>query len=138
VNVEFFAYLFKSQGYIGALQSTAEFIRDGQDLNYGNFCRVDLPLIPLEEQRAIAKYIARATIGLDKENVRLTHEIDLLREYRTRLVADVVTGKLDVRAAAAALPQDELPSTTEAGALNADDDLDTLDESEPNDEETAA
>jgi type I restriction enzyme S subunit len=113
-------------------------IRDGQDLNYGNFCRVDLPLIPLEEQRAIAKYIARATIGLDKENVRLTHEIDLLREYRTRLVADVVTGKLDVRAAAAALPQDELPSTTEAGALNADDDLDTLDESEPNDEETAA
>ncbi len=49
-----------------------------------------------------------------------------------------MTGKLDVRAAAAALPQDELPSTTEAGALDADDDLDTLDESEPNDEETAA
>ena len=37
---------------------------------------------------------------------RLEREIDLLREYRTRLVADVVTGKLDVRAAAASLPEE--------------------------------
>ena len=33
-------------------------------------------------------------------------EIDLLREYRTRLIADVVTGKLDVREAAAKLPEE--------------------------------
>jgi type I restriction enzyme S subunit len=37
---------------------------------------------------------------------RLEREIELLREYRTRLVADVVTGKLDVREAAARLPED--------------------------------
>ena len=34
-------------------------------------------------------------------------EIALLREYRTRLIADVVTGKLDVREAAAGLPDDD-------------------------------
>jgi type I restriction enzyme S subunit len=34
-------------------------------------------------------------------------QIVLLSEYRTRLIADVVTGKLDVRAAAAALPESE-------------------------------
>jgi type I restriction enzyme S subunit len=33
-------------------------------------------------------------------------EIALLREYRTRLIADVVTGKLDVREAAAGLPDE--------------------------------
>ena len=33
-------------------------------------------------------------------------EIDLLREYRTRLIADVVTGKLDVREAASVLPEE--------------------------------
>ena len=33
--------------------------------------------------------------------------MDLLREYRTRLIADVVTGKLDVREAAARLPDEE-------------------------------
>jgi hypothetical protein len=36
----------------------------------------------------------------------IEREIDLLREYRTRLVADVVTGKLDVREAAARLPEE--------------------------------
>jgi type I restriction enzyme S subunit len=35
---------------------------------------------------------------------RVSGEVDLLREYRTRLIADVVTGKLDVREAAAKLP----------------------------------
>ena len=35
-------------------------------------------------------------------------EIELLREYRTRLIADVVTGKLDVREAAADLPEVDL------------------------------
>ena len=49
--------------------------------------------------------------GVNTAISRLEREIELLREYRTRLIADVVTGKLDVREAAAALP-DEL-----AGAL---------------------
>ena len=38
--------------------------------------------------------------------VSAENEISLLREYRTRLIADVVTGKLDVREAAARLPDD--------------------------------
>ncbi len=37
---------------------------------------------------------------------RYEREITLLREFRTRLTADVVTGKLDVRAAAAQLPEE--------------------------------
>ncbi|MBK6733134.1 MAG: hypothetical protein IPG61_03445 [bacterium] len=61
---------------------------------------------------------------------RLQREIDLLREYRTRLIADVVTGKLDVREAAAQLP-DEAP----LGAV--EDDADLGDEIEAADEEAA-
>lgn len=41
---------------------------------------------------------------LENAILRIESEIELLREYRTRLVADVVTGKLDVRAVAATLP----------------------------------
>ena len=37
---------------------------------------------------------------------RARRQIDLLREYRTRLIAAVVTGKLDVREAAANLPEE--------------------------------
>ena len=38
---------------------------------------------------------------------RARRQIELLEEYRTRLIADVVTGKLDVRAAATGLPDEE-------------------------------
>lgn len=44
--------------------------------------------------------------GLNTAIARYEREIALLREYRTRLTADVVTGKLDVRAAAAQLPEE--------------------------------
>jgi type I restriction enzyme S subunit len=52
---------------------------------------------PLEEQSAIVQYVDGATANLDKSIGAAHREIDLLREYRTRLIADVVTGKLDVR-----------------------------------------
>ncbi len=66
-----------------------------------------LPIIqpPVEEQHQIVRAIQRETADLNIALSRLEHEIELLREYRTRLVADVVTGKLDVRAAAARLPE---------------------------------
>jgi len=42
--------------------------------------------------------------AIDAAMARARRQIDLLGEYRTRLIADVVTGKLDVREAAAELP----------------------------------
>ena len=99
VDVEFFSYLFKSQAYIQALQSTANFIRDGQDLNFNNFCAVDLPFPPTEEQRRMAVALVEATANTDTTIARARRQIKLIEEYRTRLIADVVTGKLDVREA---------------------------------------
>jgi type I restriction enzyme S subunit len=52
-------------------------------------------------------------------------EIELIREYRTRLIADVVTGKLDVREAASALPATE---ETESPAVAADLEKEELEE----------
>lgn len=121
VDVGFFSYLFKSRGYIGALQSTADFIRDGQDLNFANFCGVDLPVPPLEEQRRIADSLQEALDDASRVMTRAEREIELLNEYRTRLIADVVTGKLDVRDAAAALPEvDPLAEADDADDLDAD------------------
>jgi type I restriction enzyme, S subunit len=73
------------------------------------------------EQEAISGYIASETASLLLAEERLTREIGLLREYRTRLISDVVTGKLDVRQAAANLTDDEL-------AAEPFYDLDPLDE----------
>ena len=51
---------------------------------------------PLDEQQAIVKWIEASTRGLLSTVERAEREINLLREYRTRLIADVVTGKLTV------------------------------------------
>lgn len=97
VCTQYFKWLLKSKSYIKALQGTSEFIRDGQDLRYSNFVKVDLPLIPLEEQKAIAEYITTAVAEIDNALPVFQKEIELLREYRTRLISDVVTGQIDVR-----------------------------------------
>ena len=64
-----------------------------------------LPVPPGREQKRIADQIDKATAGIDAAIGRARRQIDLLREYRTRLIADVVTGKLDVRETAASLPE---------------------------------
>ena len=58
---------------------------------------------PLHEQAAIVTYLDKATADIDAAIDRAHREIELLGEYRTRLIADVVTGKVDVREAAAEL-----------------------------------
>lgn len=87
---------------------------------------------PTEEAAAIAGYLETETAGLQTTVSRLEREIELLREYRTRLVADVVTGKLDVRGAVVYLPDEA------ASEALAPDDIDALDEVELSDEEVAA
>ena len=55
------------------------------------------PFPPRVEQETIARYLD-ATLGkLEQAGERANREVSLLREYRTRLISDVVTGKLDVR-----------------------------------------
>jgi type I restriction enzyme S subunit len=92
-----------------------------------------LPLLwcPTREQKDIVAHIGTASAPLNLAISRLEREIELLREYRTRLIADVVTGKLDVREAAAGLPEE---SATDV----AQDVPDVVDETEPADEEVVA
>ena len=104
---------------------TAQFNISPQDIE-----RVWVTIPPLSEQASILVSISDATGPLLLHHAQLARQIDLLREYRARLVADVVTGKLDVRAAAAALP-DEAPDDGEPLAPDdyyaADDDVDATD-----------
>ena len=64
---------------------------------------IGIPAVP--EQILIVDYIATRTSGISAVQEAVQREIALLDEYRTRLIADVVTGKLDVRKAATALPE---------------------------------
>ncbi len=61
-------------------------------------------LPPLKEQAQIITFLDGASSAVDETVIRTKKEIRLLNEYRTRLISDVVTGKLDVREAAESLP----------------------------------
>ena len=69
------------------------------------FLQAPFPVPPLLDQIAIVRFLDRATAKMGAAIDRAGRQIDLVKEYRSRLIADVVTGKLDVRDAAAALPE---------------------------------
>ena len=73
-------------------------------LSHSGILSAAIPLPPVEEQAAIVAHLDKLTSDIDAAIAHTRREIELLEEYRTRLIADVVTGKLDVREAAANLP----------------------------------
>ena len=75
---------------------------------------------PRSEQDAICRELDEGVAEIASATKRAESEIDLIREYRTRLIADAVTGKLDVRGV-------ELPALDDAEAL---DDIDTAEDAE--------
>ena len=82
---------------------------------------------PPIEQAAIVEYLDTATAHINPTIAHARRQIELLEEYLTRLIADAVTGKLDVRQAAAQLPEeaeDGAPVDADAFIVdNWDDDL---------------
>ena len=95
VEGAFFAHVFKSQAYIKELQSTSNLVRDGQALRFENFSLVDLPVIPSDEQQAIAAFLDRETGKIDALVAKKKRLIELLQEKRTAFITHAVTKGLD-------------------------------------------
>ena len=96
--------------------------KDGLSLDDVKNYPIILP--PLHEQEQAVEWIdARLSSALRTAN-KAERQIDLLKQYRTRLIADVVTGKLDVSDAATALPKvDPLAGGDMDGPSDTDVDL---------------
>ena len=108
VERDFLYYVFRAM--------KPELVREAPVNTQGNLNieRIDskaIAIAPINEQRLIVRQIETSTAELNTATNQAKREIDLLREYRTRLTADVVTGKLDVRGAATGLPEiDPMPA----------------------------
>jgi type I restriction enzyme S subunit len=95
---------------------------------------------PRAEQDAIAKYLDNELAEVVRAQILAEKEIALVREYRTRLIADVITGKLDVREAAARLPHetDDTQSLDEIDTLLDSDEIDETSDLDSTPEEIEA
>ena len=76
------------------------------NLNTGILRGIPLALPPIHEQKKILVGISEEGHSIDRALENSRRQIEMLEEYRTRLIADVVTGKLDVREAAVRLPEE--------------------------------
>ena len=91
----YFAHLLKSTPYIQALRRTTDLIRDGQELRFSNFAQVSLPVVPLEEQRAIATFLDRETGKIDALIAEQEKLLRLLAEKRQATISHAVTKGLN-------------------------------------------
>jgi type I restriction enzyme, S subunit len=96
---------------------------------------ISVPLAPSDEQVAIAEWLDEQLHGLNDIIDRAQREIALIQDFRTRMIADVVTGKLDVRPLAASLPKTESQDTVDD--LAEDEDVDDLPEDSDTEEAAA-
>ena len=69
------------------------------NLNTAILKGVPVPVPPIQEQRDLIAFIGQRRRSIDEVIAHTRRQIELMEEYRTRLIADVVTGKLDVREA---------------------------------------
>jgi type I restriction enzyme S subunit len=88
-----------------------------------------VPVPPRTEQLQVAESLDSRLAELNRATEKTYHEIDLIREYRTRLISDVVTGQLDVREATG-----NLPAEVEQPSAAADDETEELLEAVADDE----
>ena len=97
------------------------------NLNPTRYGRIHIALPPWEEQGVILRMLRKETARLRDAIARARRQVNLLEEYRTSLIADVVTGKLDVREAAAHLPDESddqnLIQGTDSSTHDSDEDF---------------
>jgi type I restriction enzyme S subunit len=127
----YFNHLFRLPAYMGEVDKYSRgIVKDRNRLYWEDFKQIPACCPPYSEQVAISDAISKETAGIDVVGQSVRQEIALLTEFRTRMIADVVTGKLDVRDAAAHLP-DEVEEAEPLDEIeNQDDEPDADDTAE--------
>ena len=95
-------YLTAAYSELRAISNSSGSTKDALTCEDIKHFMVVLP--PRDEQERLLSEVRRELASVDNAVDLARRQIDLMNEYRTRLIADVVTGQLDVREAAAQLP----------------------------------
>ena len=108
----YFKYLAKSSPFIDLLRLCVTRIREGQNIDYNRLKNFKIPIPPRAEQDQMVRFLdwkvseinkmipaSAVTTGnaIAKSQSLLARKIMLLQELKTRLIADTVTGKINVR-----------------------------------------
>ena len=96
ISINFAYYVFLSQNtknyFLNEVTGTTIF-----NLSLKSIKNTFFPAPPLPEQQAIANFLDHKTKQIDQQKLKIQQAIDRLKEYRTALITNAVTGKIDVR-----------------------------------------
>jgi type I restriction enzyme, S subunit len=119
---EYAELLLRSRGYVAEYVRRSTGIRSSRLRLYpDDFLRIPMICPPQDEQASIVRHLHAVTTELDRAIDMVGHAVARATEFRTRLIEDAVLGRLDLRAAADALPGD-MGTADVAGTLDAFDD----------------
>lgn len=94
---EYYAHIVRLMGKNGFILSLYRGIRErSSDFRFDTFAKLWLPVPSLPEQRAIVSYLDNKCAKIDLLVEKLKAEIDAIKEYKQRLISDVVTGQIKV------------------------------------------
>ena len=94
---EYYAHIVRLMGKNGFILSLYRGIRErSSDFRFDTFANLWLPVPPIEEQKQIVTHITEKTSKIDKLIANINKEIDGIKEFKQRLISDVVTRQIKV------------------------------------------
>lgn len=94
---KYFDYLLRTKMYAGAFKTQSRGIIESRLRLYPNrFYPFYVPIPPLSEQQSIVAFIKEKTEAIDSAIEKLENQIELMKQYKQRLISDVVTGQIKV------------------------------------------
>ena len=93
----YYALVIREMGLNGYIQSLYRGIRErSSDFKFEVFRQQRLPLPPIDEQKEIVAFLENRSIKINSLIKELENEIEFLKEYKQKLIADCVTGQIKV------------------------------------------
>ena len=101
-----FLFAFTQSSAFSSWKDSVFIIATIQNISAEKYANLPVPTPPLEEQQKIVAHLDKTTAYIDAAIDSARRQVEFMTEYRASLIAHVVTGKLDVRAAVEQLPQE--------------------------------
>ena len=97
LNHYYYAYILRLMGKNNFILSLYRGIRErSSDFRFETFAKQYLPVPPASEQNEIVEFINERSSKIDTLASKLYQEIESIKEYKQRLISDVVTGQIKI------------------------------------------
>jgi type I restriction enzyme S subunit len=93
---DYLFYVLKSKPFFYSVELSWSYGTQ-QNIGMGVISNIRMALPPIEEQKEICRYLEPLLQEVEKQRAKVDSVVERLQEYRSALITNAVTGKIDVR-----------------------------------------